>query len=437
MIKNEKKFFWLVTAIVLIILSLPPIISFYQQLMTDNYYTGIDYIAGSDKTIYLSYMEQAKNGDWLFKNLYTSEPQTARLFSPLWLALGNVSRLFNISSLIIFQLFKIIFAGVFLYLIYNFASLFFEKIWQRRTAFLIILFSSGFGFFLLINLIVTGRLEALDIFQKASTDAWISESNIFLTILHSPLFILSQILIVGVFWLFIKNLSKFNLKSGSLIFLLILFLGFMHPYDLIIICAVIGVFCLMYFGQNKKIIWATLFNYLLVLIPSAIAVIYYLFIFNQEQSLGGWAVQNVIYSPPLINYFLGYGLIFLFFIVGLLPTIRQVKNKYCLFILVWALTQLALLYFPVSFQTKLSNGLHLPLVIIACYGIFWLGGKMYKTGQYLIKTALLQIVVLFLVITTTFNYGVNVYISLRTVFPYYLDRNTYQAMLWLKTNQNW
>ena len=105
--KSEKKFILWLTIITLLISTIPIL---YGWLFTpqDLHYTGFTVIAGADKMVYFSQMEEAKQGNILFHNLYTPESEKARIFSPVWLALGWFSKITTLSKIATFHLFRIL-----------------------------------------------------------------------------------------------------------------------------------------------------------------------------------------------------------------------------------------------------------------------------------------------------------------------------------------
>lgn len=439
---KEKKFFSIVAVAIIFLAVMPFIISWKTHLTKSLYPTGFNLMAGGDKTVYLSYMEQARQGKWIFKNLYTSEPQLPTLFSPLWLVLGKMAWLFNLPNILIFHLARIVFAFILLYLIYTFLHYYFPIALQRKIIFILLVISSGLGIWRFLGVLIYKNVDEIFIYEHVGTDIWISEGNTFLTLLHSPLFILSQIIILGIFMLFLNNINKYKFKKSALLFLLTLFLGIFHPYDLVIVCAVLGVFLIFYFLVNKKIIWGTVKNFMFTGAAAAIAVVYFINIFKQESALSGWLEQNIIISPKFSNYILGYGLIFIFFLIGIFPIFKKIKNQYFLFVFIWSFVQLFLLYFPLQFQTKLANGLHLPLSIMAGSGFFWIWDKINKLKNInFLLNRIYKIILIIIIITALISS--NFIIILLECFnytsnkrPFYLKKEEYQAILWLKEKAN-
>ncbi|PIZ99423.1 MAG: hypothetical protein COX78_01855, partial [Candidatus Levybacteria bacterium CG_4_10_14_0_2_um_filter_35_8] len=98
-----------------------------------------------DVYTYVSFIEQAKQGKILFENLFSSEPQTSSILRPSYLLIGNFAKIFNVSSIFTYNLFRILFSLTFCFILYKFLSRFFETEKKRLFAFSLILTSAGLG----------------------------------------------------------------------------------------------------------------------------------------------------------------------------------------------------------------------------------------------------------------------------------------------------
>ncbi|MCX6746018.1 MAG: hypothetical protein NTX00_03275, partial [Candidatus Parcubacteria bacterium] len=208
----------------------------------NDYFLGSSYLDRGDVNIYSSYLEQARQGHIIFSNLFTSEIQQPRYFSPLWLLLGLVAKIFQANNILIFQLARIIAGFIFLYFIfYYFFNLFFEKFFDKVIALLVLCFSSGLGIFFKKEVKDFSFLfDEKYIFKHYSVDLLMAEANTFLSLAHSCLFILAQLFVVIIFYIFLKN----NFKKLDYLYLfgLNLILGFIHPYDFFIIFGVLAAY---------------------------------------------------------------------------------------------------------------------------------------------------------------------------------------------------
>jgi len=429
---SEKKFlFW----IILTILFLTSIVSIYASLIEgDNFvYTGVDARAGSDKTVYFSQIEQARQGQILFKNLYTSEPQQARFFAPLWLVLGWLGKITVLANSAVFQLTRLVLGAFFLFLMYLFTAKVFKKIFYRKLSFIILSFSSGFGIFTLKRYISEEVM-----YEHFGTDLWVSEGNTFLTLAHSPLFILSQIFILLIFWWIIERLRTGSYLEAAGIGLFTLFLGSFHPYDLVTIYAVLGVWLIIECWREKKIIWPAVIKTAIIGAISCLAVIYFLWLFKSVPAIGGWASQNLTVSPRFLNYLFGYGLLF-FTSAWALFRLAKSGNTYYRFLSVWLIVNWFLLFVPLQFQRRLSNGMHVPIALIGSIGLILIFNQANKKFSKLVKNTVCQsivipVIILSLFITNLFNIFLGVVVLSPKNYPQMITKPVYEAMVWIKNN---
>jgi hypothetical protein len=431
---SEKKYvFWLILAT--LVISCIPVVYGWLSTSEGYHYTGFSVIAGSDKMVYLSEMEEARQGKILFSNLYTSESNKSIIFSPVWLILGLIAKVTNLPKILIFQLCRLILGAIFLYLVYLFISRCFERVRWRKLSFFAICLGSGLGVFSL-----NAPWTSDNMFNTFGTDLWVSEGNTFLTVYHSALFILSQMLILLFFWWLIERLSEAKWLEASLIGLVLLFLGIFHPYDLIIIYAVGGIWFACICLKNKKIDWLGLGKLLIILLISGLAFGYFLWLKMADPAFAVWAVQNITVSPRIFNYAVGYGLVFIFYLFGIYPALKN-KNSYWNFLGIWSIVAWFLLFAPIPFQRRMANGLHLPMVIISVIGFFWLINAVYKSAVIkkvlrleAVRAFLMILFGLVLVSTTLYNVGQDIVILSTKPDLYYITKEEHESMLWLRKN---
>src|SRR3989339_306291 len=428
--RPEKRFVYLTIGLILLLTCLPPLTGLLSAPAGYSY-TNVGFLAGADKMVYLSQIEEASQGRLLFKNLYTAEPQAAQIFSPLWLAMGWLSLAASLSPLIIFHLFRVILGFIFLWLLYLFLARIFSKIIWRKTALLVLGLGSGLGVFT-----ISGNWSADYLYEHLGTDLWVSEGNTFLTLYHSPLFILSQILLLLIFWWLIERLPKARLAEAAGVGWLILFLGIIHPYDLFTVLGVtVGWFaakCL----RAKKFFKKIFFKLAIIGLIGSLSAVYFYWLKLANPVFAGWLSQNVTLSPKLANYLIVYGLIFVFYLLGLYRALKS-KNKYLFFLGVWSVVGWFLLFMPLQFQRRLANGLHLPLAIIAVVGLVvalnYFRKKKIFTNHFL-RSITAQGLALLLVSSTLFFIGTELVLVAWRRYPIYIPKSYALAFDWLKAN---
>ncbi|MBU1130895.1 hypothetical protein KJ840_02070 [Patescibacteria group bacterium] len=428
--RKEKEFVFIVSFTVLLITLIPLAFSWVRS--SDDYFTGGTFIAAADKMVYLSQIEEARQGNALVHNLYTSEPQIGYL-SPLWTGLGWFSRATKLSPLFTLHFFRIIFGFIFLYLLYLFISQIFSSVKWRKITFLALSFSSGLGIFTVIR-----PWTAENMYNYFGTDIWFSEGNTFLTLFHSPLFILSQICLLLIFWWTIARLTSAKYTEAAAIGLIGGFLGFIHPYDIVIIFSVLLVWFAVKTVQKKEWFWPVFLKLIIVLFISFLPIGYFFLLKYFSPGFAGWAIQNITLSPRIYNYMIGYGLIFILFLFGVYPAWKS-RNRYFNFLAIWAIVSWLLLYAPLQSQRRLGNGLHMPMVILAIFGLVVILNKLKQlwlfkivNKQYIIKTTAILILVFLAISSNLFLIGAEFFYH--ALKGFYITQNEKEAIIWFKDN---
>ncbi|MBI5621767.1 hypothetical protein HY933_02815 [Candidatus Falkowbacteria bacterium] len=375
MVNSDRRFgeWWLVAAVIgltLVFLLAPVAVGLMQNSPT-HYWFGANQVTIADYPVYLSFIEQAREGKLIFTNLYTTEPQTPALFMPLWLALGVFSQLVGGGAILWFYLAKIAAAAGLLLMLYAFIRRLFPEIWQRLTTLVFLAWSSGLGF-----LIVPAERvwKEYVIFYKVSADFWIPESNTFLSMYHSPLFSMAQLLLLAIFYvfLFVDRQWKFLLLT-----LLTLLLGILHPYDLVTVGLVLFLYVLVRWLTDRRFSWTAAQAYIAVVAGALPAGLYYVWITRSEWVVSAWALRNWTPSPPVFSYLFGYGLVLMLAVIGAAVVLRRYK-KDLYFLLVWALTSGVLLYAPSPIQRRFANGLHIALALLAALALILIIQRLQK-----------------------------------------------------------
>lgn len=392
------------------------------------------HVINADATYtYVSFIEQARTGRLLFENLYDPQPQTPSLFRPSYLFLGKFSQITNISPLITYHIGRVFFSAIFMAVLYLFLGLFFENRKDKLLSFAFVLTSSGLGYIL------------VGLFPN-SIDRWIPESITFLSLGEAPHFPLSQALMIGIFYCFLKGLSSSNKLYYLVLVFCLLLLSFEHPFNVPVIVLTIiltGGYFLFKKHQlgslsRKNVFWA-----ILAVVFSAFAGIsYQVYEVFKNPILRSWNLQNILPSPNLLNISVGYGLILPFSVVGLLQYRKKKSPKHFL-IVFWVFSTMLLLYSPITFQRRFSEGLHIPLAILSTVGIIETGRYLSKFIKTRSKSSVEYSFAIFILMIAMLGLFGNIYDDISAIasdtqsqYYYHILNSEYDAMIWLKNHSN-
>lgn len=419
-----------------VVLSSIPYLFGVVRAGSDYVYLGLYPSGPADTNVYFSFMRQTMEGSVLIENLHTGEPQQPSLFHPLWLILGWIAGLFRLSIPFVFHLARIVLIAIFLLFFSFFTSSVFPDARRRTVALVLAAFSSGIGIFFSTGVPPRDAVQAMLLLPS---DQWITESNTFLTFLHSPLFILSQLLLLVLFWCWIheKTIQRFTIVA-ALFGLLVL----LHPYDVVTVAALSPVFVLLRMlrdpTMNPAVIGRLMKRLAALAIIALPVLVYYALIGKLEPAIGGWTAQNVTTSPLPHSYILGYGFLLVFAVPGFVAW-RRTRERSRLFLLTWIVVSALLLYVPLQFNRRFSSGFHLPLVLLATVGLdlFWLWLKRVTASGTLRMFALRSFVGWMLGIGLFFSTIAVVFETISWARSpsdnsvYYRHREVVDAMQWL------
>ena len=192
-------------------------------------------------------MKQGADGLWLFELPYTSEVHTPTIFYLFHLLLGKVSALTGLSMPLVYHLARLVFDAILLAVLYRFIALF--TAWRpvRRLAFLLVIFSGGLGWLLLL----TGQGNWL---ASAPLDLISPEAYTFLILYAFPHLALARaLLLLGLIALWqnpTRNLWNAVLAGGCW-----LGMGLIVPFYVAVIGAIVIAGLIAEVIVARKIAW--------------------------------------------------------------------------------------------------------------------------------------------------------------------------------------
>lgn len=435
----EWRFVWLIIAVVMALTTLPYLFG-WLTTPPGKHFMGL-MLNVPDHGQYLSWW-RAFQSDFLISNKMTPEPNQPMFFNLLWWVLAQVSRFTGLSSAGAYQILRFGAGIALLIAFYRLAAVFFADIARRRTAFLLVAFSSGFGWLLVVIKYLfpaVGLVYPLLLYN--------AESNYFLSLLGYPHFALAGACMAVIFE-FIYRGSR----SGQMRHFLIaggwaLLLGWTHAYDLLIIYFVTGVYFLALWISKRAFPkqffrgfivvglmsgWAALYSFLLTTLDPL-----WKEVLDQFENAG-------VYTPlPPFLFFL-FGVPLFLAAAALVVWFRQKRwTDERLFIASWFLMGFALLYIPTDFQIHMLNSWQIPLMFLATMYLYdvIVPAVQRRIGEKrllgLRPARWLPALLLVLVIPTNLYLIAWRFVDLsRYTYPYYLEQDYMRALDWLRENSD-
>jgi hypothetical protein len=348
MFKLPREFFFIAIFSLLIVFfsSLPFL---FAQITTPSNMKFLGYFSGREDTLsYYTWIKQAADGQTLFKGMYSSEETRRVFFQPLFLLIGNFSRLTHLNLIFSYHFFRLFFAFLLLFAVYLFIRVFFRNPYDQIFAFLTTALGGGI------------------ISSKSFLINFAPEMHVFSSLYYSPLFSFSIFLMLIIFLLlfnFWKTGKSYFILSTAI---LCLILGFIHPYDLISILVITFIFLLTISLYRRDFSSKYFSGFFVLAISSIIPMLYYLLLSKNDILFKALTYTKTI-TPYPYELLIGYGLILPFAVFGALKSLRS-ENENLFFLFIWIIVSFSLIYAPFNFQRKLLMGLSIPLSIFAYLG---------------------------------------------------------------------
>ncbi|MFC1721958.1 hypothetical protein ACFL0Z_03520 [Patescibacteria group bacterium] len=435
--------FWIIIMIIFVLAatSLPYLFGLLST-PPDSVYLANYHRASGDHYVYMSMIEEAKDGALTFHNLFTGEEHAPLLVRPFWFTVGALARVFDLDSRMAIQIFRLVLIIPTVFVIYFTIAVFVKKKPARLIAFLFSVLASGFGYFYYrwINPDILPDIYTINFYDTPS-DIWLTEGHPLLLFSASPHFQASLIfLLLSLVFFFLGfryGKTSYLVISG----LLNLGLAFFHPYETVFIFAIITVFTLLIFSWQfwkRKFLngWQSIKKLIIPIAITAPGIIYQLLIFRLEPTLKSWSEQSQTISPEIQFYLIGYGILIPLAILGSFFAIKKL-NQQKVFLLIWCWLTIPLLYIPIAFNRRFIEGLFVPLGILAAVGVYNLYSKITRGKLSKIIFVVIACLILGASLIPTNAYNLWSFVEVQRqykVTPFYLPQTELDALLWLRDN---
>jgi len=361
---------WLIGfVIVVLVVTTIPYAFAYSHSSSDWDYTG--FVFGvEDGNSYIAKMLSGENGAWLFRSPYSAYPQRGFLAFLPYILLGKLASPpdSHIQLVILFHLFRWVAAAMMIFATYQFLGLFIKKRKLRRWAVVVATIGGGLGWLSLIGMQQLWR-------NGLPLEFYSPETFGFLSIYGLPHLAAARAFLL---WGFIALLKKEQrVFPGFQTGLLWLAAGFFQPMSVAVGWAILGAYLGYSFllswtrqqknvdeQENRRMLGRNLRSAVSAILVSSPWVIYNLVCFSVDPYLRGWEAQNIITSPPPLEYLLAYAIILPFTVAGLITLIRR-SSWYENLLVAWVILFPVLAYAPYNLQRRLPDGVWVALTAAA------------------------------------------------------------------------
>lgn len=363
---------WLTAGIIALLASILFILPYllgHTLSPPDSQFTGL--LINVEDGSYLSAIQQGIDGQWTYRNLFTTEAHEGSFIQGFYLASGHLGRWFNLSATETWHL-ALFLADLALFLtLFSFLGLFLNSRAKRLVAYLLAIFGAGYDWWEFpVWLERANTLEALPL------DQFMPEAHIFYSALTYPHFSLGITLIILVFWWSLRALSPAQKPDRRWLFAILagsgnLALGVVYPFLILVTASVSGVYFLYICRQAGRILWRSAFKLAVAFLIPIPLFLYYAVVLLNNDVMRTWNAQAVTLSPNPLHYLLTYAP---YLVLGIW-TLRNLSRRPAgekarlAFLWIWLGCVAILLYLPLNPQRRFVEGVQVPLAILASWGV--------------------------------------------------------------------
>jgi hypothetical protein len=377
---ERKEYRWIIlfSLVVILLTTLPYALGYFLQTESMRF-SGLVFNL-EDSNSYLAKMLRGGAGDWLFRTPYTTFPQKGVISFLPYLLLGKLSALPGQHDQLVFYFHCFRWLGIFLvvFSIYRFFARFLSQTNFRKWGTFLSIFGGGLGWLVVLGL--SGLWK-----DGLPLEFYSPETFGFLSFLGIPHLLFSRAFLILGFDAFLFIQPSFKHRREFFLFVVPWFLlGFFQPMSLITAWMILGLFIIVIFvlqrftkkvdTQTAKMYWSKV---IWIAVITAPFILYNFIIFRTDPILKSWLSQNILTSPPVVEYLLAFLIILPFAIAGLIK-IYQSNTLHFVFFGCWMFLFPVLAYFPLPIQRRLPEGIWIALVLVAIIAISYFSKRMIR-----------------------------------------------------------
>jgi len=334
--------------------SLPYYIS-WRRTPPDRIYTGASGNRGSDLAPYLARMRAGARGEWTYRSPYAPGIGPTLTIRPSFTIMGALTGFAGAPFWVGYHAARLLLGVVCLVALFGLAGAVSRSRLERWVVFILSSVGSGIGW-----MIGRGGQE-----DRWSYDLWVGEMNVAHSLITSPHFLLSILLMLACVAGFARSLDRGRAGPAAWGGAAFAFLALDHPYDDVVLAATLvacGIAALVKAQIPRRTLLKSALTFALVALPAA-----------------AWEIVSVLTDPSLAHMGLNQPVGSVWSLVtglGFLPILAvpggvELARRSTLgrALVAWCLVVPVLFLLPTTFPRRLVAGWQVPLGIAAGIGL--------------------------------------------------------------------
>jgi hypothetical protein len=389
----------------------------------DLVYTGLMFDV-PDHAQYWSWVTASRDGLFI-SNTMTPEDNAPIFLNPTMWLLSKAQLAFGLSFAALFQWWRIVAIVLFTPILLAFMRTMVPEVHRRRLAIALALVGGGLGWIWIVGKKLTGAADV-----PFPHDLYTIEPNTFWTLLSYPYILLADALVLATMLAVWLAYRRRHWPWLALAAAAAAALSMSHPYDLITVYTVLGVYGLFEWIRTRQ------FPTRLAVVGAAVAIASGPLAFYYQRLTSAdplWRSILSQYSNAGVWTPVGYHLVILLGLPLLLAAWsffgRAAWSDERRFAAVWALTSVGLVYLPVVFQIKLLTAWQFPIAILAAHA--WYDRVVPSLPKRVAPQLAAAAIVVGAALTNLYLVAWRFVELRRHEAPYFMHQDERAALMWL------
>ena len=415
----------IVVTLMLILSSIPNWVGYSAQ--TEKLTYKGTFFDTQDYSVHMSMLRAGMQGDWAYQFRFTSEPHTAAYTRLFYIALGQINRLLQLNPATLFEAARWFFGALALFALYALTKRVFDDARWRKVAFLLAVFGSGLGWLQLITGWIPGPITPIDF--------WLIDAYFFFGLALFPHFSFVTALLCLAFAFYLEFLRTANWTRIAWIGAFSILVQFVNPIAFVLADVTFAVATLIVWMRERKLQWKQLAALGALALTQLPLLIYNFTLLNTDPTWSQFTRQNQTLSPPPVYYLWGFGLLWLFALIGTISAFRRNKTA-LLASTAWVVTGLALAYAPFYIQRRFLHAVTIPLALLGTQGLIALSDFASRKSPFLARRVHgLALFIVFLLSISSVYLGLGRSLYLRGhPDEFFYPASLNNALTWLQAN---
>lgn len=389
-------------------------------------YKGI-FFDPQDYAVHMSMIHAGMQGDWAYQFRFTTEPHTAAYTRLFYIALGQVNRLLQLDPAILFEAARWLFGALALFALYGLTARVFEEPHWRQTAFLLAVFGSGLGWLQLMAGWVPGPITPIDF--------WLIDAYFFFGLALFPHFSFVTALLCLAFAFYLDFLRAANWARIAWTGALSILVQLVNPIAFALVDVAFAIATLAAWTRERKAQWTHVAALGALALTQLPLLIYNFTLLNSDPTWSQFTRQNQTLSPPPVYNLWGFGLLWLFALIGTISAFRQRKEA-LLASAAWVVVGFLLVYAPFYIQRRFLHAVTIPLALLGTQGLIALSDfatRKWPLFSRRVRSLALLTVFLLSISSVYLGFGRSLYLR---GYPeeYFYPTSFEDALTWLQAN---